>query len=50
MELRLVLATFAWTFDVEFVGGAQAEPYFKDAFVALRGPLLLRLSPRFKDQ
>jgi len=50
MELRVVLATFALTFDVEFIEDGQPAPYFKDAFVALRGPLPLRLSPRFKNQ
>jgi len=50
MELRLVLATFAWTFDLEFLEANQQEPYYRDAFVTLRGPLRLRLSSRFEDK
>lgn len=44
MELRLVIAMFAWHFDAEFVEG-QREPYYKDAFVVLRGALPVRIIP-----
>jgi hypothetical protein len=44
MELRLVIATFAWHFDAEFAEG-QREPYYKDAFVVLRGALPVRIIP-----
>jgi len=50
MELRLVLASFVWMFDAELAEAGQAEPPYKDAFVAMRGPLPIRISPRFKDQ
>ena len=48
MELRMVLASFVWTFDVELAEEGQAEPYFVDAFITLRGPCPVRISPRFK--
>ena len=34
---------FVWNFDAEFAEKSQPEPYYKDAFVALRGPLLIRI-------
>jgi hypothetical protein len=49
MELRMVLASLAWTFDVELAEDGQAEPYFMDAFIVLRGPCPVRLSCRFKN-
>jgi hypothetical protein len=49
IELRMVLASFAWTFDVELAEDGQAEPYFMDAFIILRGPCPVRISPRFKN-
>jgi hypothetical protein len=48
MELRMVLAAFAWTFDAELAEDGQAEPFYKDAFIVDRGPCPVRISPRFK--
>jgi len=45
MELRLAVAMFVWHFDAEFVEKEQEEPFFKDAFAALRSALPLRLTP-----
>jgi len=47
MELRYVIAMFLWHFDVDFAFPAQDEPYYKDAFVVLRGPLPIKLKSRF---
>lgn len=47
MELRYVSAMFIWHFDAEFASPAQGEPYYKDAFVVLRGPLPIKLKSRF---
>lgn len=44
MQLRLTVALFVWHFDAEFAGKQLAPPYYKDAFVALRGPLPVRIS------
>lgn len=49
MELRYVIAMFIWHFDAEFASVAQEEPYYKDAFTVLRGPLPIRLKSRFAD-
>lgn len=43
MELKMILAMFIWHFDAEFAEVGQLEPYYKDAFVALRGPLPIRI-------
>lgn len=43
MELRMMIAMFVWHFDAEFVEEGQPEPFFEDAFVAMRGPLPLRV-------
>ena len=48
MELRLVIAMFVWHFDAEFVEEGQAEPHYKDAFVVLRGPFPVRITPVLK--
>jgi hypothetical protein len=45
MELRLVIAIFIWNFDVDFVENGQPEPYYKDALVAMRGALPLKITP-----
>lgn len=45
MELRITLASFVWFFDAEFVDLGQPEPFFKDAFTAIRGPLPIRIKP-----
>ena len=47
MELRRVIALFLWHFDAEFETPGQEEPYYKDAFVVLRGPLPVRIASRF---
>lgn len=44
MQLRLAVTLFVWHFDAEFAEKGQAQPYYKDAFVALRGPLPVRIS------
>lgn len=44
MELRLIIALFIWHFDAEFVEEGQTEPYYKDAFIVLRGALPLRIT------
>jgi cytochrome P450 len=45
MELRMMISMFVWYFDVEFIEEGQSEPFYEDAFVAMRGPLQLRVSP-----
>ena len=45
MELRMTIAMFVWHFDVEFIEEGQAEPLYRDAFAAERGPLPVRLTP-----
>lgn len=45
MELRITLASFVWFFDAEFLDLGQPEPFFKDAFTAIRGPLPIRIKP-----
>ena len=45
MELRLTIAMFLWHFDAEFAEVGKLEPYYKDAFVVLRGPLPVRIKP-----
>ena len=47
MELRYVISMFLWHFDAEFEVADQEEPYYKDAFVVLRGPLPVLLKPKF---
>ena len=47
MELRYVISMFLWHFDAEFKVADHEEPYYKDAFVVLRGPLPVILKPRF---
>jgi hypothetical protein len=48
MELRLIIAMFVWHFDVELENG-QLELYYKDAFVARRGSLRVRVIVTFKS-
>lgn len=50
MELRYVIAIFIWHFDAEFASVAQEEPYYKDAFTVLRGPLPIKLKSRFANR
>jgi cytochrome P450 len=45
MELRRVMAMFVWHFDAEFEKPGQTEPTYEDGFVAVRGPLRLRIKP-----
>jgi hypothetical protein len=45
MELRMMISMFVWHFDAEFVEVGQPEPFYEDAFVTMRGPLPLRVSP-----
>ena len=45
MELKIILAMFIWHFDAEFAEVGQPEPFFKDAFTAIRGPLPIRIKP-----
>lgn len=45
MELRRVIAMFIWSFDAEFETSGQSEPTYEDGFVAVRGPLRLRIKP-----
>jgi cytochrome P450 len=45
MEMKMTLAMFIWHFDAEFAEIGQPEPYFKDGFLALRGPLPIHLKP-----
>jgi hypothetical protein len=42
----MTLATFVWNFDAEFAEVDQPEPYYRDAFTALRGPLPIRIKER----
>jgi cytochrome P450 len=46
MELRMSLAMFVWSFDADFAEVDQPEPYYKDAFAALRGSLPIRIKER----
>lgn len=41
MELKLILAMFVWSFDAELID--DKEPFYKEKFVVMRGPLHLRL-------
>lgn len=43
MEMRMMLAYFAWNFDAELVH--PEEPVYEDIFIATRGPLELRIRP-----
>jgi hypothetical protein len=45
MDMRMLLAMFIWQFDAELLHIAQPEPFFHDAFIALRGPLPIRIKP-----
>lgn len=45
MQMRLIISMFVWNFDAEFAEIGQSEPYYKDAFMALRGPLPLKITP-----
>jgi len=47
MELRYIIGMFLWQFDAGFAVADQEEPYYKDAFVVLRGPLSVKLNRRF---
>lgn len=49
IEVRRVIAIFIWYFDAEFVEEGQAEPPYEDGFVAVRGPLRLRIKPVRRD-
>lgn len=44
MELKLVFAMLAWSFDVELA--QDAEPTYTEKFVAMRGPLRVHLMKR----
>jgi hypothetical protein len=48
MELRLTIAIFVLHFDVELENG-QLGPYYKDAFVARRGSLHVKVKPVQKN-
>jgi hypothetical protein len=39
------MAHFVWHFDAGYVEDEQPEPYYKDAFVAMRGTLPLQTRP-----
>lgn len=45
MQLRLIVSMFVWHFDAEFAETGQSEPYYMDGFVAMRGPLPLKITP-----
>jgi len=49
MQLRLAITMFVWHFEAEFVVTGQKEPSYKDAFVALRGPLPIRITSLKKN-
>ena len=44
MEFKMTLATFVWHFDARLKEG-QYEPRYEDAFVVMRGPLEIIVSP-----
>ena len=44
MELKMVLAMFVYTFDVELA--QEKEPSYTEKFVAMRGPLQVILRRR----
>ena len=46
MQLRLTITLFVWHFDAELEESGETEPNYKDAFVAVRSPLLVRITPR----
>jgi hypothetical protein len=44
MELKLTLAMFIWTFDAKLE--QDIEPTYFESFVAMRGPLKIRVAKR----
>ena len=45
MELKMGLATFAWSFDARLASAGQSEPTYRDNFVVRRGSLEVVITP-----
>ena len=43
MQIRLIISMIVWHFDAKLAESGQGEPSYRDAFVALRGPLPIRV-------